>query len=263
MKLSACIEFLFAREYPDFCERIYACQRAGVEAVEFHLWRDKPLQAIRAALDDTGLSLSAIVVEPRCRLADPASLTQFRQSVQETLDTARRLGAQRIIPSVGLALPEVDMPRQRDAIITALGHAVRLAKDSGIGLLIEPINSVIDHPGMYLTSTTEGLEIIERVGDPSLRLLYDVYHSATMGESPEVLFRGREQLLGYVQVADSPGRHEPGSGSIDWGRYRQLLDSWGYPGPLGLEYKPSGDTLTSLQTTRRSLRLATHEGRQR
>lgn len=261
MKLSACIEFLFAREHADFCERIHACARAGVDAIEFHLWRDKPLADIRAALDATGLSLSAIVVEPRCRLADPASLPMFTQAVRDTLQAARRVGAQRIIPSVGLALPEVDQQRQRDSIVAALGQAVHLAQDSGVQLLIEPINSVIDHPGMYLTSTQEGLEIIERVNDPTLRLLYDMYHSVTMGENPAELFQGREHLLGYVQVADSPGRHEPGSGAIDWRRMRQLIDSWGYQGPLGLEYKPGGETLASLDSTRRSLNVPRQDAR--
>jgi len=256
MKLSACIEFLFAAECPDFAERIRASQRAGLDAVEFHLWRDKPLDAVRAALDETGLPLSAIVVEPRCRLADPSAHAGFFQAVKETLATARRLGAQYVIPSVGPVLTGVPLATQREAIVAALSGAVQLAGDAGVNLLLEPINSAVDHPGMYLTSTTEGLDIVERIGSANLRLLYDIYHSVTMGETPENLFAGREHLLGYVQVADSPGRHEPGSGNIDWTRYLRLLDALGYQGVIGLEYRPLRDTLGSLQSTRRSLGLS-------
>jgi hydroxypyruvate isomerase len=255
MKLSACIEYLFAAECPSFPDRIYASQREGLDAVEFHLWRDKPLEKIRAALDETGLTLSAIVVEPRCRLTDPGAHAGFLQALNETLATARQLGAQYVIPSVGPVLAGVPLPTQREAIVAALSRAVQLAGDAGVRLLLEPINSAVDHPGMYLTSTTEGLDIIEQVGAPNLRLLYDIYHSATMGETPESLFAGREQLLGYVQVADSPGRHEPGSGKIDWPRYLRLLDSLGYEGTMGLEYRPLHDTLGSLESTRRSLGL--------
>jgi hydroxypyruvate isomerase len=256
MKLSACIEWLFAAEHADFVERIHASRSAGLAAVEFHLWREKPLAAIRGALDETGLMLTSIVVEPRCRLADPASHAKFHVAVQETLATAEQLGARYIIPSVGLALPEIAPEVQRDCIVRALRDATQLAAGSPVKLLLEPVNSRIDLPGMYLNSTREGLEIIERVGAPNLSLLYDVYHSVTMGEVPEQVLAGQQQRIGYVQAADSPGRHEPGTGEIDWAAFRRLLQTLDYSGLLGLEYHPSADTLTSLQTTRRSLGLS-------
>jgi hydroxypyruvate isomerase len=253
MKLSACIEWLFAAECPEFAQRIYAARDAGLAAVEFHLWRDKPLEAIRRALDDTGLTLSAIVVEPRCRLADPSSHPAFREAFAATLKTAELLGANYIIPSVGLALPGVAIETQRASIASAVREAVALAENSDVKLLLEPVNSRIDHPGMYLDSTREGLNVIEAVGAENLKLLFDVYHSATMGEALESLFEGRVDLLGYVQVADSPGRHEPGTGSIDWPRYGKYLKTLGYQGPIGLEYKPSEGTLKSLERTKANL----------
>lgn len=254
MKLSACIEWLFAAESPEFAGRIYAARDAGLAAVEFHLWRDKPLAAIRQALDETKLALTSIVVEPRCRLADPESHAAFRMAFRETLSTAQALGARFIIPSVGLALPGVPVQIQRATIAAALREATEVASGSPVGVLLEPVNSLVDHPGMYLNSTLEGLEVIALVGaPPNLKLLYDIYHSATMGEAPEGLFEGRTALLGYVQVADSPGRHEPGTGSIDWDRYLPLLKEWRYEDLIGLEYKPKADTLTSLVQTRRLL----------
>jgi hydroxypyruvate isomerase len=253
MKLSACIEWLFAQEFPDFAQRIHAAKDAGLAAVEFHLWRDKPLAAIRRALDETGMALGAIVVEPRCRLADPSSHAAFGAAFQDTLQAAEMLGARYIIPSVGLALPGVEIETQRTTVVAALRAAVRQAENSSVSLLLEPVNSRVDHPGMYLNSTQEGLNVVEQVQAPNLKLLYDIYHSATMDEVPEQLFGDRAQLLGYVQVADSPGRHEPGTGSIDWPRYGKLLTTLGYHGPIGLEYKPGVDTLTSLERTRAHL----------
>ena len=255
MELSACIEWLFAAEYPAIADRIRASREAGLAGVELHLWRDKPLEPIRAALEDSGLSLNALVVDPRCRLADPAALPGFRQAIRDTLETARYLGARYVIPSVGLALPEVPIGIQRQTIVTALRHAVEAAEGSGVGLLIEPVNSRVDHPGMYLSSTREALSLIEQVGAPTLQLLFDFYHALTMGEALEPLLPELSARLGYVQVADSPGRHEPGSGRIDWPRCLAWLERTGYQGPIGLEYKPRGATFDSLALTRRTLGL--------
>ena len=123
MQLSACIEWLFAAEYPDFTDRIRASRDAGLAGVEFHLWRDKPLERIRDALQETGLPLNGIVVEPRCRLADPNALPGFRNAVTETLAAAQRMGARSVIPSVGPALTDVPLATQRSTIVTALRYA--------------------------------------------------------------------------------------------------------------------------------------------
>lgn len=253
MNLSACIEWLFAPEYPDIVDRIHASRDAGLAGVELHLWRDKPLERIARAIEQTGLALNAIVVDPRCRLADAASLPAFRQAVRETLAAARQMGARHIIPSVGPALPDVDRAVQRAHIIAALREAAELASGTGVGVLIEPINSRVDHPGMYLTSTAEGLTILRELDVPNVHLLYDCYHAATMGEPPDEALRHAPQWLGYVQVADSPGRHEPGTGQIDWGAYRRWIADVGYQGPIGLEYKPLEGTLAALERTRRAL----------
>ena len=94
--------------------------------------------------------------------------------------------------------------------------------------------------GTYLDSTEEALDIVDEVGRPGLRLLYDLYHSVTMGEDPATVLRGRMDRVRHVQVADVPGRHEPGSGMIDWRATLDRLRSDGYRGWLGLEYAPSG-----------------------
>jgi hydroxypyruvate isomerase len=250
MALSACIEWLFAAEHPNFPDRIRAARDAGLEGVEFHLWRDKDLDAVKAALDETGVVLNAIVVEPRCRLPDPATHEAFVQAVKDTIATAKRLGAKAIIPSIGPALPDVAKETQRASIVSALKKAAAIAEAEGMDLLIEPLNDKVDHPGMYLVSTVEGLDIVEAVGSPKLRLLWDMYHSATMGEVPETLFGDRAHLVAYVQAADSPGRNEPGAGAIDWPRYMKVVKALGYTGPMGLEYKPTGDTLASLKMAR-------------
>ena len=146
----------------------------------------------------------------------------------------------------GDALPNIGRVDQRNAISEALNRAAPIAAEAGIGLLLEPLNTIVDHKGYFLDSTAEALEIIRRVGHPSVRLLYDIYHSTVMGENPTEVLRGSGDLVGHVHIADVPGRHEPGTGTIDWAKELTTLRLAGYEGWLGLEFWPLHDTESSL-----------------
>ena len=126
-----------------------------------------------------------------------------------------------------------------DCAVAGLSRLARMAEDAGAMLMLEPLNDRIDHPGMYLVSTTLGLDLVQAVGSPALRLLWDAYHSAVMGEDPAAVLTGRIDLVHHVQVADLPGRNEPGTGTIDWPALVALLGRLGYRGALGMEYRPT------------------------
>ncbi|ASG20279.1 hydroxypyruvate isomerase family protein [Nitrospirillum viridazoti] len=255
MYLAACIEWLFAAEHPSFPDRIHAAKAAGLKAVEFHLWRDKPLDDVRRALDETGVQLASMVVEPRRSLVDPAQHEEFLAAVRDSLQAAQRTGARALVVASGFTRPEVSRQEQHEAAVGVLKRAAALAEQAGIPLVLEPLNTRVEHPGMFLDSTAEGLDMVEEVGSPNLRLLYDMYHSTVMEEDPAQVLAGRFHLVGHVQVADVPGRHQPGSGSVDWARYIGILRELGYTGAVGLEYKPQGPTLETLATARAALGL--------
>lgn len=255
MYLAACIEWLFAAEHPTFTDRIRAAKEAGLEAVEFHLWREKPLTEIRQTLEETGVKLASFVVEPRRSIVDPAQHGEFLAAVRDSLIAAKEAGAPALVVASGFTRPDVPRQNHFDAAVTALRQAATLAEEAGILLLLEPLNDRVEHPGMYLVSTTEGLDMVETVSSPNLRLLYDMYHSTVMGEDPAQVLAGRFHLVGHVQVADVPGRHQPGSGTIDWPRYIGILRDLGYQGAIGLEYKPTGPTLEGLTQARKTLGL--------
>ena len=108
---------------------------------------------------------------------------------------------------------------------------------------------------MYLVNTTLGLDLVDAVGSPALRLLYDVYHSTVMGEDMEQVLAGRIHLVHHVQVADFPGRNEPGTGTLDWPEKIATLRRLGYDGGIGLEYRPTMPIAESLAKTRGALGL--------
>jgi len=253
MKLSGCIEMLFKAEHDAIDARIRAAHDAGLDAVEFWSWRNKSLDAIERLLQETDIPLSAFSVEPRCAIVDPATHAAFFDAVRDSVATAKRLGAPTLIVLTGDELPDRSRDEQHRAVVAALRQAAPIAADAGVVLALEPLNTRVDHAGYYLSSTAEGLDIVEAVGSTAVRLLYDLYHSAVMGERPNEVLAGRGHLIGHVHVADAPGRHEPGSGSIDWPTCMAALRAENYAGPIGLEYRPTGDTVASLRLARTSL----------
>lgn len=253
MLLSPCIEWVLKAEHADFCDRIRAASSAGFKAVEFHMWRDKSLIDIERATADADVVITSFLVEPRVTLTDPAADPETLTAVRDSLPIAKRLKAPALVLASGPSIAGRGRQEQHDAMVSVLKKCACLAEETGVTLLVEPVNTSVDHPGVFLDLTPEGLDVIEEVGSPRVRLLYDMYHSTCMGESPEEVLGNRMHLVGHVQVADAPGRHEPGSGAIDWSHYMHVLRMKGYQGAIGLEYRPEGDSLHSLRRAREAL----------
>lgn len=244
-ELSACIEWLF-REEPQFADRIARCAAAEVRWIEFWGWRDKDLAAVAAALDEHGVQLSGFLSEPTGRLVDPRTHEAVVQGVAESARVAESLGCRHLVVLAGARVGSASDTDQRAALIAGLKHAAAVAADHGVTLLLEPINTRLEDPAYFLDSTRTGLDIVEAVSMPNVRLLYDHYHATIMGEDVRVALADRGELVGHVHLADVPDRSEPGTGQIDWPKVMDWLSHIGYSGRLGLEYMPKRDTEGSL-----------------
>jgi hydroxypyruvate isomerase len=255
MFLSPCIEWIFAEEHADMPSRIRAAKAAGYDTAEFHLWRDKDIDGIAAALAETGVRLTGICVDPRRSLVDPAQHGELLDAVRDSLVVAKQLGSPPMIVASGFTREGVSDQEHFDAAVSVLSQAAALAEEAGVMLMLEPLNDRVDHPGMYLVSTSKGLDLVEAVNSPNLRLLYDLYHSTVMEEDMATVLSGRMHLVHHIQIADMPGRGEPGTGEIDWPSLLASLKALGYQGGLGLEYRPSMPALASLAQTKAALAL--------
>jgi len=252
LPIAACIEWIFKDEHPEFADRVRAAAAAGLAGVEVHMWRAKPEAELRRALDATGMVLTSMLVEPRVQLVTTEGQDTLLQSVRESTAAARRLGARALVVASGMGIAGVSDAVQRAAIVANLKAMAPICEDSGLTLLFEPVNTLVDHPGVFTDRTPQGLDIIEETGRPGVRLLYDIYHSAAMRERPEDVLGRRVHLIGHVQAADHPGRNQPGSGGIDFPHYFRLLRDQGYRGFVGLEYRPAGPSLASLAQTHKA-----------
>jgi hydroxypyruvate isomerase len=236
---SACIEWLFAEEGDLFADRIRRAHAAGLKAIEFWRWTDKDLDAIEAALKETGLNVTSLVAEPMIALTDAANRQTWLSGLADSVAVAKRLGAPVLIAQAGNDLDGFTRDEQRKALTETLRAGADILKGSGVRLGVEPLNIRIDHVGYFLDSTREGLDIVDDVARPEIGIVYDIYHSAVMDERTEDVLAGRIDRVFHVHVADHPGRNEPGTGAIDLARRLNWIYANGYAGAVGLEYKPT------------------------
>lgn len=249
--LSSCIEWQFT-ETGELDARLRAAKAAGFELAEFHLWRDKPVGALSKALVETGMRLTGVCVDPRRSIVDPAEREEMVAAVRETIAATAQLGKPDLIVASGFRIEGLSEDEHFANAVTALRAAAEVAEEAGVTLLLEPLNTRL-FAAMYLVSTKLGLDLVEAVDSPNLRLLYDVWHSAVMGETMAEVLAGRTHLVAHVQVADIDDRHEPGTGNLDWADIMQTLQDLGYSGAIGLEYFPTLPMDQSLALTQQKL----------
>ena len=232
---SACIEMLFSDQTDDLTARIRLAQQAGFAAVEFWRWSTKDLDAIAAALRETGLTVAGFVAEPMVSLNDPAAHDGFLAALPASIATARRLGAPFLYVQGGSTMPGVPRAAQTASLTDLLRRAADSLHGTGVTLLLEPVSDARDG---FLTRAAEGLPIIAAVNRPEVRLLLDLYHAAVAGEDALAVTQGQTHLIAHVHIADHPGRGVPGSGTLDLKAMMQTLRAQGYKGLFGMEHHP-------------------------
>jgi hydroxypyruvate isomerase len=170
---------------------------------------------------------------------------EFREGVAKAIRYAHALGCEQVNCLAGIAPAGVDQNDLQETLIENLRYASAELAQAKVRLLIEPINTR-DMPGFFLNTSAKAVELISRVASPNLFLQYDIYHMHIMeGDVPETIARNFA-LIKHVQIADVPGRHEPGSGEIDFDAALSRLTQLGYDGWIGAEYKPATTTLEGL-----------------
>ena len=256
LELSACIEWLFGEAGESFEARIGAAAAAGIPAVEFWGWRGRDTENIGRALRETGIELTAFAVDPAVALADPSAQAAAVTAIAESAAAAAGLGCHNVIVVSGDRDERFSASEQREAIVAVLKRSAPLAAERDVALLLEPLNTRIDHVGTFLDSTHEALGIVDEVGAANVKILFDLYHAVVMGERLDQVLAGRLADIGHVHIADAPGRNEPGTGTVDWAEALAWLDDNGYEGRIGLEYVPIAPTRDTLEVIRSFLPAA-------
>lgn len=254
IRLSACIEMLF-REY-EMNARPAAAKAAGLDAIEFWGWQNKEIALLAEACRAAGVSVAACCVGTRDEkraaaikefgLLDKKNASVFAENLHETIEAVRPLQVPTLICTVGQALDGVPRERQHDAIIEALRAAAPIAGKAGVTLVVEPLNILVNHKGYYLASSHEAADILKAVDSPRVKMLFDVYHQQITEGNVIANLTEYMPLIGHIHTADNPGRHEFGTGEINYQNVFKAIENTDYEGYVGLEYSPTVQSGRSL-----------------
>jgi hydroxypyruvate isomerase len=249
-KFAANLSLLF-NELP-FLDRFAAARSAGFDAVEFLFPYAFESEQIEGRLRRYDLELVLHNMPPgdwgagdRGMACDPRRIGEFQDSVALALEYALDLGVKQLHCMAGRTPPKVSQARAHATFVDNLRFAAAALAPHGIRLLIEPINKH-DMPGYFLTRSSQAAAIIAECAVDNLFLQYDVYHMQRMEGDLANTLRERMPIIRHIQIADVPGRHEPGTGEINYPFLLRLLDELGYEGWVGCEYVPSDDTVAGL-----------------
>lgn len=249
-KFAANLSMLFTEL--DFLARFAAAARCGFTAVEYLFPYAYPKEQLAETLRKHNLTqvlhnLPAGNWDAGDRgIACHADrVSEFQEGVDRAVDYARTLGCKQINCLAGIAPESISSARTREVFVGNLKYAAPRLAAQGIKLLIEPINT-FDLPGFFLSRTSQALEIMAEAAEPNLYLQYDVYHMQMMEGNLATTIKQNLARIAHIQAADVPGRHEPGTGEINYPFLFQHLDSIGYQGWVGCEYKPLAKTEDGL-----------------
>ncbi len=248
MRLVANLSMLFSRT--PFLGRFDDAAQAGFDRVEFWwprsefaagLTEDQVVEAVQRAgvrvamLNFDGGDLPA---GDRGLAGDPVRAAEFRANVPRALSLAERLGCAKLNALAGKADSAADGASQRALLRESISFAADASAAMGVTVLVEPLN-VHETPGYLLPDVETALELIDDVSRPNVKILFDAYHVARSGDDPVAAVRQAAGRIGHVQIADLPGRHEPGTGELDFAEIFRALDAVGYADDIGLEYAPT------------------------
>jgi len=250
-KLAANLTMLFT-EHP-FLDRFQQAARAGFRAVEF-------MFPYAHHADDINDRLSLYQQEvvlfnlpagdweagERGIACHPDRAQEFREGVEEAIRYAKKLGVKRINCLAGKLPKDVDFDDAGEVLVTNLRHAARAFAPHGLELLLEPVNSR-DVPGFFVSTVPHGLAILDAVGEPNAYLQFDIYHMQVMQGDLAASIERHFGRIRHIQIADHPGRNEPGTGEINYRYLLPRLDALGYTGWVGCEYRPREGTLAGLE----------------
>jgi hydroxypyruvate isomerase len=249
-RFAANLSLLFANL--PFPERFSAARAAGFEAVECQFPYAWEAEAIAAQLQQHHLQMvlhnlpgGDTAAGERGIACIPGREAEFRASVAQGIYYAQTLGCPQLNCLAGILPHGVPAADARACLIENLRHAAAETAGAGLRLLTEPINHH-DVPGFFLNTMMQGADLLDAVGSPNLYLQYDLYHAQRMTGELAATAQRHLARIAHIQIADNPGRHEPGTGEIHHDFLFRHLDAIGYTGWIGCEYLPLGDTLQGL-----------------
>jgi len=262
-KIDLCIDPFFIGS--STVDKIIKANKIGFDAIEFWYWdhefngsglepRKKEIDEIASVCNELNVIVNDIVVNSPDGsiggfLTKPEDREKYLDRLQETIQVAHRLKCKKLITCTGNEISGKTFQQQFDSVVDTLSKAADIAARENITLVLEALNSHVDHAGYFLISSKTGFDIVKKVNSPNLKLLYDIYHMQIMEGNHISTILQNASFIGHYHAAGVPGRNEIYKGEINYRPILQAIDNSGYDGYFGLEYWPSEEEQLSLTRT--------------
>lgn len=251
MKISCCIDMMFSGL--EFADRIAAVSNSGLSAIEFWKWSNKDIDGIADALKQSNTKLSVFNIDSTDEnlsydlsrgILNAGRVDDFLRAIKESIPVYKKLDASAMIVLIG-----EHSQYNKENIKSCLVAALPLLRENDVTIIIEPLNS-FDRKGYSMPYVTPVFELLRGINDPHIKMLYDIYHQNMMGDFDMQEIIENIDYIGHFHVADAPGRHEPGTGGVDYVSIIKEINKTRYNGYIGLEYrstKPDRETFGFLE----------------
>ena len=228
----------------DFCDAIRTVAELGFDAAETYNWQNLDLDRVRETCQETGVELLSMCTT-EFNMTDPTLRQRWLDGLEISTQAANRVGAKRLITQVGNDTG-AERKYQHDSIVAALKAAVPILESTGVTIMIEPLNTYVDHKGYYLWSSAEAFEIVREVNHPLVKVVYDIYHQQIMEGNIIPSITNNLDCIAHLHSAGHPGRIDLQFGENDYHVIFAAVDKAGYQGACGLEYRPTMPPKESL-----------------
>jgi hydroxypyruvate isomerase len=232
-----------------FLDRLRKVADAGFSHYEFWPWRGKDIDGIIRVNKELGLVPVQFTASPKRfseGITDPKRKDEFVEDVKAALAGEETAGLSR--------------DEQTQAVIDALKAGARLVEPAGVTLILEPLNVLVNHPKQLIVTSEHAARVLRAVGSPNVKMLFDVYHQQISEGNLSGNIRKYKDLIGYYQIADHPGRHEPSTGEIHYAHVLRVIHDTGYRDPVGLEMSPKSDPMAAFKAVREADAAARDRG---
>ncbi|MFI5455121.1 MAG: hydroxypyruvate isomerase family protein [Isosphaerales bacterium] len=239
-----------------YLDRIRKVKEAGFSHYEFWPWRGKDIDAFLKLNQELGLTPAQFSASPVKGFGhgitnpDPARREEFEEEIRSALPAARKLGVKKICVVAGEETKGYSRDDQTQAVIAALKAGAKIVEPEGITIILEPLNILVDHPRQLVVHSAHAALILKAVGSPNVKMLFDIYHQQISEGNLTGNIRKYHDLIGYFQMADHPGRHEPTTGEINYAFVLRTIHDVGYRDPIGMEMSPKGDPMAAFKAVR-------------
>ena len=227
-------------------EAIKIVADAGIGAFEFWGWWEKDLAEVESARETHDLQISACCTK-FISLVDPATRDDYLAGLCESIEAAQRLKCKTLISQVGDFRVGVDRGEQHQCLVDGLKQAAPILENSGVTLVIEPLNELIDHAGYYLVRSDEAFQVIDEVGSPNIKVVFDIYHQQISEGMLIANIQSNIDKIAHFHAAGNPGRNELTRGELNYPQIFDAIATTSYDGFVGLEYWPLDDASAGLK----------------